>query len=86
MIVPAAMAQDVAQNADDSKGQALHQTSCVRCHDHSVYTRSDRKMKSADQLRIRVAFCGQQVNAQWFDDEVDAVTLWLNRSFYKFNK
>ncbi|MBF0124136.1 MAG: cytochrome c [Magnetococcales bacterium] len=90
MILGAVSAATVTYAAGGANGEALHKAHCQDCHASrfkdasSIYTRPERQVKSVDQLRARVEFCSQQVNAQWFDDEVNAVTTWLNHQFYKF--
>jgi hypothetical protein len=71
--------------------KVLHDTHCRDCHAgrfdgqaDRVYTRQDRKVRSMDQLRTMVGFCNQQVGTQWFDEDVEAVTHYLNQQFYQF--
>lgn len=70
---------------DSENGKALHDESCVRCHDDAMYTREDRKTKSYTLLRNRVAQCEIMAELIWFEEEVDDVTAYLNESFYHFN-
>ena len=70
--------------ADIENGNDLHFESCTGCHDDSVYTRADRKVKDLEQLGRQVRFCQNAVGATWFDDEVDDVIAYLNATYYKF--
>ncbi len=70
--------------ADIENGDELHFDSCTGCHDDSVYTRADRKIKDLAQLGRQVRFCKDAVGATWFDDEVDDVIAYLNATYYKF--
>ncbi|MBF0308549.1 MAG: cytochrome c [Magnetococcales bacterium] len=76
-----------------SQGKALHDRHCIDCHagrfggDASrIYTRPDHKKKTYHELQAMVAFCNNQVGAQWFDEDVQAVTDFLNDSYYHFPK
>ncbi len=70
--------------ADIENGDDLHFESCTGCHDDSLYTRADRKVKDLDHLGRQVRFCKDAVGATWFDDEVDDVIAYLNATYYKF--
>jgi len=66
-------------------GSQLHESKCLACHTTSVYTRSDRKVKSLTALSQRVNMCakgGAQTN--WTKKQIDSVTNYLNNRFYKF--
>jgi len=70
---------------DSENGKALHNESCVRCHDDSMYTREDKKTKSYSLLRERVVQCEIMAELIWFEEEIDDVTAYLNESFYHFS-
>lgn len=83
-IVPAAGAAD---------GEALHNANCMSCHEsmtggkpNTIYTRDDRKISSLDGLEAQVRRCEHSLGLQWFDDQVAAVTDYLNQNFYKFGQ
>jgi cytochrome c2 len=76
---------------DPKAGKALHDKSCTSCHismfggDGSViYTRADRKTRSAEQLAARIAGCNANTGAGWFPEDEAHVGAWLNQQFYKF--
>lgn len=69
----------------------LHQANCIECHaamfdnkPNTMYTRKDRKVKTAEGLRSRVQMCAINLNLQWFDEDIDEVTHFLNEEFYHF--
>jgi len=73
-------------------GQTLHDEKCIACHQSmtnnqpsTVYTRSDRKVKTYPALQARVKMCANNVGATWFDDEIEAVTQYLDTQYYHFN-
>lgn len=76
--------------AGDSPQQLLARA-CDGCHAarfggdaNRIYQRSDRKLDSLAKLKRQVEFCNMQVGAQWFDEEVQAVTDHLNHHYYHF--
>lgn len=73
-----------AQAADIENGNDLHFEHCTGCHDETVYTRSERKIRDLAQLGRQVRFCKDAVGATWFDDEVDDVIEYLNATYYRF--
>ena len=77
---------------DPKAGKALFdKAKCDACHASlmggdgaKLFTRPERKMKSAEALLKRVTFCAGQVGAQWFPDEEEHVAAYLNQQYYKF--
>jgi cytochrome c553 len=70
--------------ADISHGRQLQQANCMGCHDDAMYTRENRKVTTPDGLQKQVRRCEQSLGLQWFDEDIDAVSTYLNDSFYKF--
>ena len=76
---------------DPRTGKALHDKACVSCHVNmfggdgsKIYTRADRKTKTAQQLAARVAGCNANTGAGWFPEDEAHVGAWLNHQYYKF--
>ena len=77
---------------DPKAGKALYdKAKCDACHASMMggnasrlFTRAERKMKSADALLKQVQFCAAQVGAQWFSDDEQHVAGYLNQQYYKF--
>lgn len=76
---------------DPKIGQTLAAKNCVSCHvsmfggdGSAIYTRPDRKMKSAQQLLSQVRACNTNVGTNWFPEEELHVAAYLNKTFYKF--
>ena len=63
---------------------ALHQQNCVKCHGTDIYTRPDRKVTSYDGLSRQVRRCETALGLRWFDEDIAAMTAYLNRDFYRF--
>ena len=73
-----------AAAADAAQGRALYETRCVGCHDRSVHGRTTRAARSFDEVRGYVVNWDRQTGALWRDDEIDAVTRYLNERYYRF--
>ena len=71
---------------DSENGKILHNDNCVRCHEHSLYTRKESKIQSYPLLHERVVQCELMSELMWFEEEKDQVTTYLNDSFYHFNQ
>ena len=70
--------------ADIKHGKKLQQKNCMSCHDDSMYTRENRFIKDEAGLRTQVQRCESTLGLTWFDEDVDDVTAYLNKSFYHF--
>jgi len=80
--------QEDKQTSNDNK---LYQANCISCHAsmfdgkaNEIFTRKERKVKTLEGLKARVQMCATNLNLQWFDEEVDDVTTYLNQEFYHF--
>lgn len=73
-----------ALSADSAQGKKLHDANCVKCHNTSVYTRPDRKIKSLAALNERVVACTHAAQVILTDDEQKSLAQYLNEQFYKF--
>lgn len=65
-------------------GKELHQENCLRCHQAEIYERPDRTVKTLKHLRSQVLFCAVSNDIEWFDEEIDDVTAYLNAFYYLF--
>jgi len=63
-----------------ASGRDLHDQSCTKCHDSGVYTREDPFIHDLQGLRKQVQRCNVNVGAQWFEDDVEDVGQYLNKS------
>ncbi len=79
-----AIVATTTQAADIKHGKELQQKHCMSCHDDSMYTRENRFIKDAQGLRKQVQRCESTLGLTWFDQDVDDVTAYLNKQFYKF--
>ena len=77
-------AQKEIKITDKVDGKALHKESCSKCHDSSVYTKADRKIKSLDSLEKRVRGCDANIGSNLEPKELKAIATFLNSEYYKF--
>jgi len=70
--------------ANPEAGGELHEESCTRCHSSDAYTRSNAKIKNLPALGKQVRFCKSNLGISWFNEDVDDVVGFLNKSYYKF--
>lgn len=71
-----------------AKGEKLHAEKCAACHkaphDAKFYeSRVGKKIQSKASLNTMVSSCANHFNIDWFDDDVAAVTDYLNTKYYK---
>jgi cytochrome c2 len=76
---------------DPRIGKTLHDKACTSCHigmfggdGSGIYTRADRKTKTAQQLAARISGCNANTGAGWFPEDEAHVAAWLNQQYYKF--
>jgi len=81
LLIPCAYA---APPGNSTEGQRLHQANCTGCHDSSVYTRPDRKIRSLDALEHQVEGCGHAAKKEFSAAEIHDLVLYLNNRFYHF--
>jgi len=65
-------------------GAAAYKASCIKCHSTTVHSRPNRTIKSLDSLKKRVAKCNINVGTNLTDKEVEAISAYLNTTYYKF--
>lgn len=72
-----------APKGDPVRGMELHKV-CLDCHGTELYTSPKRKIQSLDALRKDVVRWGDYYAPAPTEQEVDDITAYLNRDFYKF--
>ena len=65
-------------------GEALYKANCLGCHKDEVMTRAEHRVKDVAQLDSQVRLCDANLNLQWMDDDIEAVSKYLNLNFYHF--
>lgn len=81
------------KNADAIAGKALLEKNCISCHaasfggdGSSIYTRENRKVKTAKGLMAQVRNCNTMLDLKLFEDEELNVAAHLNKTYYKFTE
>jgi hypothetical protein len=69
-----------------AEGKELNTDNCTKCHNTSVYTKKDRKVQTLEVLTKRVKGCNSKTGAGLDEEELEALTLFLNTEYYKFKK
>ncbi len=81
---PVALA-DAMLLGDAALGKKLYDSQCTSCHDTSVHTRKDRKIKTLEGLIGQVNRCNTQLDRRYTDAQVNDLIAYLNSAFYKFS-
>ncbi|MCL7744825.1 cytochrome c [Guyparkeria hydrothermalis] len=85
------LAAPVAAEPDVSWGEELFAENCSECHmvphdDDWFEARADEgNMGDYESLRTMVQGCATNFGLPWFDEEVDAVTAYLDHHYYEFD-
>jgi len=67
-------------------GEKLVKEHCTKCHQAEMYTRAESKIKSVEALLAQVKACDANIGSGLFDEDMDAITAYLEVNFYKFAK
>ncbi len=89
LLLATAPAWATAGNA--SQGKATHTQKCAACHTtkfggdgNSIYTRANRKVKSAQHLSQQITACNSMLALDLFPEDEANLGAYLNGQFYKF--
>ncbi|NNG11753.1 MAG: cytochrome c [Halobacteria archaeon] len=82
--VPLLAATQALQAADADTGKELVEINCTSCHSDAVYTRENRRITTLEGLKKQVGRCELSLGLKWFDDDINAVTSYLNKNYYHF--
>jgi hypothetical protein len=77
---------------DIANGKKIDQQQCYACHatksgfgnGDMIYTRSDSRVKTLQNLKTMVARCNTELRLDLFPEDEADVTAFLNQQFYKF--
>ncbi|HNJ77239.1 MAG: hypothetical protein U1E85_09445 [Rhodocyclaceae bacterium] len=72
-----------ALTGDPVRGEKLH-ARCLDCHGTGPYAPDKRKVKSLSALRKEVKRWGTYYAPALNEQDVEDITAWLNREFYRF--
>lgn len=65
-------------------GVLMADATCSSCHVPNDFTKAERKAQDFRGVHWWVNACNQAMSTAWFPEEVDDVTAYLNREYYKF--
>lgn len=69
---------------DTASGKKLYQANCTSCHNDSVYTRKDHKIKSLRGLTEQIHNCEHMTDIKLEKSQVNDLVKYLNDTYYKF--
>ena len=76
---------------DAKAGATMHKSQCVACHVNrfggdgsKIYTRADRRVKSADSLAQQITTCNANLGNSLFPEDEANLGAYLNKTYYKF--
>lgn len=69
--------------AEFDRGAALYENHCTACHDPQLHKRETHHVTTLADLRARVAAWSIHSGLNWSDEDIDDVTDFLNRRFYR---
>jgi mono/diheme cytochrome c family protein len=91
ILAGSALAEPFPKADPKAGGKLFADAKCMACHAQrfggdgsGIFTRPERKVKSADALLKQIRACVTQLNVQWFPDEEEHVAAYLNQRYYKF--
>lgn len=75
-------------------GKALHDKTCVACHNSmmpggrgaELYSEDFRKVQTLASLKGMVEMCATRTRSGWFPEEIEHVSRYLNDSHYRLSK
>ena len=68
------------------RGRLLYENQCQACNTRMLHTPETRKIKNLTELQYMVSAWGIHSGEDWGPEEVNDVTLYLDRSFYHFGE
>ena len=66
------------------RGQALYENHCQECHESWAHTRKGHQVTTPEGLRKRVAAWSIHSGLDWSEEEIDDVSDYLGKHYYKF--
>ncbi len=85
-------AADPFAGADLAAGARMHDELCIACHvqrfggenGSAIYTRPDRRVRTASALTQQLTVCTTQLDLPLFPEDERHIAAYLNKHFYKF--
>ncbi|MFT3757955.1 cytochrome c [Thauera sp.] len=79
-------------DGDPVEGEKMHAAQCVECHARqfggedgsAIYTRADRRVKTASALSQQLTTCTTMLKLDLFPEDEQHLAAYLNQHYYKF--
>lgn len=71
--------------AEKPRGELLYNTHCIACHTTQVHWRDQRLVTDWASLQKQVWRWQSNINLNWDENDVLAVSAYLNTLFYRFD-
>lgn len=78
--------QIAPSDANIIAGKDIHDKNCISCHDSASYSRPDRHLTSYPELLNLVQRCNGNLAERLYDQELQQIALYLNKTYYQFNQ
>ena len=75
---------DAQPMRDPARGELLYSTHCIACHTDKVHWRDKRLARNFQSLGVEVRRWQKTAAPGWGDDDISAVTLYLNTLYYHY--
>lgn len=69
--------------ADPARGELLYQTACAACHTEQAHWRDKSIVRSWGDLVFQVTRWQKNAGQSWRPDDIEDVSAYLNRRFYR---
>ena len=79
-----------AATGDAKLGKSMVEKDCNACHVRqfgdvaAAYTRIDRRVNNAAQLKAQIAYCNSQLGTGYFPEEEEHIAAYLDLTYYRF--
>ncbi len=74
-------------SANDSEGKELFiDASCLDCHETTSFKHREEKVNNFPSLKAKIKMCEFNSGTGWFDDEIDSVSEYLNKTYYHYKR
>jgi mono/diheme cytochrome c family protein len=90
-LLPLAATAAPFAKGDAAAGEKLHKAQCASCHvgrfggdGSKIYTRADRRVKSASSLAQQITTCNANLGNNLFPEDEANLGAYLNKTYYKF--
>lgn len=79
------LANGQATSLNEGRGEMLYQNHCIACHTTQVHWRDRRLAKDWPSLRAQVRRWQRNTGLAWNEEDIEAVSQYLNQRYYRFS-